>query len=75
MNERGNGYVCVDEGGVDTEALKEQLNKVLKENARLKNELSAFDLDFFEEIENLKYAHAEATRKLREMERKFGPLR
>lgn len=35
------------------------------ENEKLKMELSAFDLDFFEEIENLKYAHAEAIRKLR----------
>jgi hypothetical protein len=62
-------------GGGDVGALKEQLAKLNKENSRLKNELSAFDLDFFEEIENLKYAHAESTRKLREMERKYGPMR
>ena len=42
------------------------LNKQLsEENNKLKTELSAFDLDFFEEIENLKFAHAEAIRKLR----------
>ena len=41
-------------------------NRKLKdENVKLRKELSAFDLDFFEEIENLKYAHAEAIRKLR----------
>ena len=56
-------------------ALKYQVSKLSKENSRLKNELSAFDLDFFEEIENLKFSHAEATRKLREMERKYGPMR
>jgi len=55
--------------------LKDQINKLSTENSRLKHELSAFDLDFFEEIENLKYSHAEATRKLRAMEKKFGPVR
>lgn len=42
--------------------INKQLNE---ENEKLKQELSAFDLDFFEEIENLKFAHAEAMRKLR----------
>lgn len=38
------------------------------ENAKLKAELSHFDLDFFEEIEDLKYKYAEALRKLRQYE-------
>jgi chromosome segregation ATPase len=55
-------------GGGDVDRLKE-------ENAKLKAELAAFDLDFFEEIENLKFAHAEAVRKLKTFEQRFGPLR
>jgi hypothetical protein len=55
--------------------LREQINKLVTENTRLKHELSAFDLDFFEEIENLKYSHAEATRKLKAMEKMYGPIR
>ena len=39
-------------------------NTVLQENVKLKQELSAFDLEFFEEIENLKYAYSEAVKKL-----------
>ena len=44
------------------------IEKLQDENRRLREELSAFDLDFFEEIENLKFAHAEAVRKLRILE-------
>ena len=44
--------------------LRSELQGLREENAKLRSELSAFDLDFFEEIENLKYAHAEAVRKL-----------
>lgn len=39
-----------------------------EENRRLKEELQAFDLDFFEEIEDLKYKYSEAARKLRQYE-------
>lgn len=46
--------------------------KLQEENRRLREELSAFDLDFFEEIENLKFAHAEAVRKLRILEQSSG---
>lgn len=42
-----------------------EFERVKTENAKLRSELSAFDMDFFEEIENLKYSHAEAVRKLR----------
>mmetsp|Transcript_14974 Transcript_14974/g.22165 ORF Transcript_14974/g.22165 Transcript_14974/m.22165 type:complete len:155 (+) Transcript_14974:2586-3050(+) len=45
------------------------LNKKLqKENEKLSEELQAFDLDFFEEIEDLKYKYNEALRRLREYE-------
>ena len=54
--------------------LQVELRRLKEENDRLKQELSAFDLDFFEEIENLKFAHAEAIRKLR-MYEGSAPLR
>jgi predicted nucleic acid-binding Zn-ribbon protein len=57
----------------EVSSLREQLSKLSAENAKLKSELSAFDLDFFEEIENLKYSHAEAVRKLKAMEKMYGP--
>lgn len=60
---------------VEVSSLKDQINKLTTENTKLKNELSAFDLDFFEEIENLKYSHAEAVRKLKAMEKMYGPMR
>ncbi|CAM9286438.1 unnamed protein product, partial [Ectocarpus fasciculatus] len=43
-------------GSVDNNVV----SKLRSENEKLKKELAAFDLEFFEEIENLKYAHAEA---------------
>jgi regulator of replication initiation timing len=57
----------------EVSSLREHLAKLTAENSKLKSELSAFDLDFFEEIENLKYSHAEAVRKLRAMEKMYGP--
>jgi hypothetical protein len=39
-----------------------------EENEKLRAELAAFDMDFFEEIEQLKYSHAEAVKKLRAYE-------
>ena len=48
--------------------LAEQVTKLTDENEKLRQELAAFDMDFFEEIENLKYSHAEATKKLRAYE-------
>ena len=41
-----------------------EAKRLKEENEKLRQELSAFDLDFFEEIENLKYAHSEAVKKL-----------
>ena len=54
--------------GADLGKLRDAYQKVVKENDRLRRELSAFDMDFFEEIENLKFSYAEAQRKLRAYE-------
>jgi small-conductance mechanosensitive channel len=43
----------------------EEVKRLRSENEKLKRELGAFDAEFFDEIENLKFAHAEAMRKLR----------
>lgn len=52
-------------GGGGGGALREEENARLREeNAKLARELQAFDLDFFEEIEDLKFKYAEAQRKL-----------
>lgn len=49
--------------------LLEQENRRLQdENDKLSRELQAFDLEFFEEIEDLKYKYTEAARKLRQYE-------
>jgi chromosome segregation ATPase len=42
-----------------------RISQLEKENAELRSELSAFDLDFFEEIEDLKFKYAEAAKKCR----------
>jgi hypothetical protein len=58
--ERCAGYAC------STKFTKRvATNSTLREeNAKLSEELSAFDLDFFEEIEDLKYKYAEAVGRL-----------
>ena len=43
----------------------EEVARLRSENKKLRDELAAFDLSFFDEIENLKYAHAEAIKKLK----------
>lgn len=45
--------------------IKKTQDQLLFENQRLRKELSAFDADFFDEIENLKSRHREALEKLR----------
>lgn len=74
----GNGGSSGVGGGnnsTEVASLRDHITKLTAENTKLKNELSAFDLDFFEEIENLKYSHAEAVRKLKAMEKMYGPMR
>lgn len=53
-------------GGVGAASEKEV--RLEQENRKLREELQAFDLDFFEEIEDLKYKYSEAARKLRQYE-------
>lgn len=48
--------------------LEEENARLKEENEKLSRELQAFDLDFFEEIEDLKYKYSEAARKLRQYE-------
>ncbi len=55
-------------GGVSNINVAE-FKQLKEENEKLRDELSAFDMNFFEEIENLKYAHAEAIRKLKVYEK------
>ena len=45
-----------------------QNRKLKEQNSGLQKELQAFDLDFFEEIEDLKYKYNEAVKKLRQYE-------
>lgn len=50
-------------------ALEAQVIELEDENTKLTNELSAFDEDFFEEIEDLKYKYAQAVRDKRQLEK------
>ena len=59
------------EGAVDHEKalqLERENRRLREENDKLSTELQAFDLEFFEEIEDLKYKYSEATKKLRRYE-------
>ncbi len=57
-----------------TQQLQSEVSRLKGENEKLKQELSAFDLDFFEEIENLKFAHAQAVRKIKMYEQQIQQL-
>jgi chromosome segregation ATPase len=48
--------------------LEERIDALQQDNDRLNRELQAFDLDFFEEIEDLKFKYSEAVRRLRTYE-------
>ena len=53
-------------------ALQAEMRQLREENKNLRQELSAFDLDFFNEIEQLKFEHSEAVKKLRAYEAASG---
>lgn len=53
---------------VEAERLEAENLHLKEENEKLLGELQAFDLDFFEEIEDLKYKYSEAVKKLRRYE-------
>lgn len=56
------------------EELVLQVQKLQDENKRLRTELDAFDVEFFEEIEDLKYKYSIARDQLRQYHSTFGPL-
>ncbi|KAE9299010.1 hypothetical protein PF001_g15644 [Phytophthora fragariae] len=62
-------------GHEQEEHIKELQAQVLEledENTKLTNELAAFDEDFFEEIEDLKYKYAQAVRDKRQLEKRLA---
>lgn len=73
-DDRGGGPSDERKSGYALEAMRldEENQKLREENEKLSNELQAFDLDFFEEIEDLKYKYSEAARKLRQYEGRDG---
>jgi chromosome segregation ATPase len=52
-------------GVIVVQQLEERIDALQQDNERLNRELQAFDLDFFEEIEDLKFKYSEAVRRLR----------
>ncbi len=52
----------------DYHSLQELCQKLREENSKLRDELSAFDMEFFEEIEQLKYAYSETRKQLQTYE-------
>jgi chromosome segregation ATPase len=52
-----------------TADLQLRVDELAHENEQLRHELSAFDQDFFEEIEDLKYKYAQAVRDKQRLER------
>jgi hypothetical protein len=68
-----NAQVSKDDGS--KELLVKKLATLEKENSQLKKELSAFDIDFFEEIEDLKYAYKESQRREEELKSQIDRLK
>ena len=56
------------------EELQERVSALEGENADMRSELSAFDPDFFEEIEQLKYEHHQLTQRCSEQQRTIALL-
>jgi chromosome segregation ATPase len=65
--ERGGGGA---RGGPELRRLKEENRELRELNDKLNSELQAFDLNFFEEIEDLKWKYKEACAKLEKHERR-----
>ncbi|CAM9951963.1 unnamed protein product [Phaeothamnion confervicola] len=64
----GGSYSGRGTSGRGTAELEAECERLRRDNERLNGELQAFDLDFFEEIEDLKYKYSQAVRKLRQYE-------
>ena len=56
------------------EELQERVSALEGKNADMRSELSAFDPDFFEEIEQLKYEHHQLTQRCSEQQRTIALL-
>ena len=56
------------------EELQDRVSTLESENADMRSELSAFDPDFFEEIEQLKYEHHQLTQRCSEQQRTISLL-
>ncbi|TYZ62339.1 hypothetical protein PybrP1_000207 [[Pythium] brassicae (nom. inval.)] len=54
---------------------EQRIAALAAENAKLQSELSAFDAEFFEEIEDLKFQYAEAVRAKQQLERALAVAR
>ncbi|SPQ94121.1 Nucleoprotein TPR/MLP1 domain-containing protein [Plasmodiophora brassicae] len=54
--------------------LERQCADLMAENEALKTELSAFDMTFFDEIEDLKYQYSEVSKRLAQYRAQFGDL-
>jgi len=56
-------------------SLQAEIEKLKQENEAYRSELSAFDVQFFEELEELKYAYAKATEKVKVLTEEVERLR
>lgn len=63
------------EGSEQIASLQRQVEQLRVENSALREELSAFDVQFFDEIEELKYRHADACKQLANAEQVIQKLR
>lgn len=54
--------------------LQAEVDRLARENAAYRSELAAFDSDFFEELEQLKYAHAQAAQQVQQLTKRNQQL-
>ena len=54
--------------------LQAEVDRLARENAAYRSELAAFDADFFDELEQLKYAHAQAAQQVQQLTKRNQQL-
>lgn len=69
---KGGGITTSSSSGAEIDRLSDENRRLKEENTKLNKELQAFDLDFFEEIEDLKFKYNQAVRKLEMYEGGIG---